>query len=365
MNLEIQNRKGKLKLNSSVHKESADKLIEELETIYGSSAVAAGLKIGDIVCAADDALESVHVEINSPGGSVFEGSRIYEALRAMSARGVQVITEVSGIAASMGSVIFAAGDIRRMGKMAQLMIHEASTYAQGDARSLRKTADLLDGIGATLAGIYAERTGGDVEDIRNMMFEETWMDATTAIANGFATEISSLDKSNDLTNSNRMSIFASIFKSASSEELEAAQAKFDALQSDYDAAAEQVTALQSELATANESVATHVSAIAERDEKIVEIEGRVSELETTVASKDEEITNLALEVEAAKASAGEQAITMLASVGQPEPIVEPEVSNTATVDSFWEKYNTLKIEDPKAATEFFRAHADKLGLKAQ
>ena len=56
---------------------------------------------------------------------------------------------------------------------------------------------------------------------------------------------------------------------------------------------------------------------------------------------------------------------MLASVGQPEPIVEPEVSNTATVDSFWEKYNTLKIEDPKAATEFFRAHADKLGLKAQ
>jgi ATP-dependent protease ClpP protease subunit len=84
--IQVENRRGKLKLNDGVHKESADKLIEELGRLYGPDAVAVGMKIGDIVCAADDALESVDIEINSPGGSVFEGQRIYSALRQMSNR---------------------------------------------------------------------------------------------------------------------------------------------------------------------------------------------------------------------------------------------------------------------------------------
>jgi ATP-dependent protease ClpP protease subunit len=362
MNLEIQNRKGKLKLNSSVHKESADKLIEELETLYGPDAVAAGMRIGDIVCAADDALESVHVEINSPGGSVFEGSRIYDALRKMSNRGVQVITEVSGIAASMGSVIFMAGDVRRMGKMAQLMIHEASTMAQGDARALRKTADLLDGIGATLAGIYSERTGGDITAIRDMMLEETWMDASTAMANGFATEISTLDNLTESVSPNGMSIFASIFKSASSEELEAAQAKFDALQADYNAANEQVTALQSEVATANETIATHIAALAERDEKIVELGKDIENRAEEVAEKDEKIESLTAEVEAAKASAGEQAITMLASVGQSAPI--PENEEQAAENKFSE-YKKLQSTNPVAAHKFWEENEAEIIASAK
>ena len=75
--LQIENRHGKISFNDGVHKDSADKLIQELDQLFGNSAVLAQMSIGDVVCAADDALEGVEVEINSPGGSVFEGHRIY------------------------------------------------------------------------------------------------------------------------------------------------------------------------------------------------------------------------------------------------------------------------------------------------
>jgi len=114
MEIHIENRAGKVKLNSGVYKESADKLIDDLDKLYGPAAVVAQMCIGEVVCSADDALESVEVEINSPGGSVFEGQRIFNALRSMSARGVEVTATVNGLAASMGSVILMAGDKRRM-----------------------------------------------------------------------------------------------------------------------------------------------------------------------------------------------------------------------------------------------------------
>ena len=99
----IEARKGKASLNDRVSKESADKLIEELRTLYGPAAVAQNLRIGEVVCSDDGALESVEIEINSPGGSVFDGMRIYGELREMAKRGVQVHTVATGMAASMGS----------------------------------------------------------------------------------------------------------------------------------------------------------------------------------------------------------------------------------------------------------------------
>jgi ClpP class serine protease len=102
MNLiEINNRKGKLKLTDGVHKESADKLIEQLETLYGPSAVAAQMRIGEVVCSADDALESVEVEINSPGGSVFAGAEMINAIKAAARDGREVEITVGAMAASM------------------------------------------------------------------------------------------------------------------------------------------------------------------------------------------------------------------------------------------------------------------------
>lgn len=183
--INIKNKSGKIKLNDTVHKDSADQLIDELEKLYGESAVASNMQIGDIVCCAENAIDTVDVEINSPGGNVMEGQRIYNALKGISSRGIHVITTVSGLAASMGSVILMAGDERKMTHGSRIMIHEASMMAYGNAGQLDKQAKILESISSEIAGIYAERTNGTAEEIREMMKDETWMSASDAESNGF------------------------------------------------------------------------------------------------------------------------------------------------------------------------------------
>ena len=96
----------------------------------------------------------IEVQINSPGGDVFDGLAIYNALRMHKAK---VTTRVDGLAASAASVIVQAGDRRVMVKSAQMMIHEAWGLAIGPAAELREFADLLDMQNDVLAGIYADR----------------------------------------------------------------------------------------------------------------------------------------------------------------------------------------------------------------
>jgi ATP-dependent protease ClpP protease subunit/predicted nucleic acid-binding Zn-ribbon protein len=359
--LTIENRKGKLKLNDGVFKESADKLIEELETLYGPAAVAANLTIGEIVCADSDALETVTVEINSPGGSVFEGQRIYNALRGMSDRGVQIHTHVDAIAASMGSVILMAGDVRTMAENARIMIHEASSAVWGDARAMKRTSDLLEGISNDIASTYAKRSGYDKDKIRQLMLAETWMDESQAFELGFITEKSAENSGVDnLTESDRntgMSIFASIFKSAKAEEITEAQAKYDALQADYEAAAADVERITGELATANETIGDHLATITARDEKITELKNRLDEIDGEIITKDAEIANLTDAVEAAKNSAGDQAITMLAGVGQPAPLPEQNESSKTDAEILAE-FRALKTLNEKH--QFAQDHRDAI-----
>jgi ATP-dependent Clp endopeptidase proteolytic subunit ClpP len=348
--LTIENRKGFLKLNSGVYKESADKLIEELETLYGPAAVATGLKIGEIVCAADDALEVVTVEINSPGGSVFDGYRIYNALRGISSRGVIVRTVANGIAASMGSVILMAGDERVMTAGSRIMIHDAATVVSGNAATIRKTADTLESISDEIAGIYASRAGISKDVARAMMLEETWMDSKTAEKLGFVTEITAEKENIDnLTDSNQisvMSILSKLIPSAKAEEIAAAEAKIESIQADFDAATKALVEAKDEIASLTESVATHAATIAAKDEKI-------TELDAAVANARELIASITAEAEEAKDSAGKQAAAMLASIGQEKPL--PDVAATLSIE---EQYK--RIEDPAKRSEFRRKNWDKL-----
>lgn len=128
----------------------------------------------------------IEVQINSPGGDVFDGIAIYNALRAHSAR---VVTRVDGLAASAASLIVQAGDHRIMMSSAQLMIHEAWGVAIGPAADMRDFADLLDKQNDVLAGVYATRSGGDVEALRALMAAETWMTDQEAVDAGLADEV--------------------------------------------------------------------------------------------------------------------------------------------------------------------------------
>jgi hypothetical protein len=88
-------------------------------------------------------VDTVNLRINSPGGSVFDGVAIYNALKRHPAR---VEVDVDGIAASIASVIAMAGDEIRMASNSMMMIHDPHGFSQGGAGDMRKTADLLDQI---------------------------------------------------------------------------------------------------------------------------------------------------------------------------------------------------------------------------
>jgi ATP-dependent protease ClpP protease subunit len=130
--------------------------------------------------------KSVDVRINSPGGDVFDGIAIHNALVAHPA---VVNVHVDGVAASIASVIAMAGNKVTMARGSQMMIHEGHTVAVGAAADMRKQADLLDTVSDTIAGFYAERAGGTVPDWRNRMRKETWYSAEEAVQAGLADEV--------------------------------------------------------------------------------------------------------------------------------------------------------------------------------
>lgn len=134
--------------------------------------------------------EVIDVVISSPGGSVFEGMAIYDALKAS---GKTINTSILGLGASIASVIFMAGDKREMGEGSQLMIHNALTTQGGNKHELSEAIDRLDAIDAQMSSIYINATGMDKETIAEMLKQETFMTADEAIEKGFAT-----NKSNPL-----------------------------------------------------------------------------------------------------------------------------------------------------------------------
>lgn len=134
--------------------------------------------------------KELHVEINSPGGDVFAGTAMFNMLRAWAKDGKTVVTKVSGVAASIASVIFLAGDKRVMPKNVFLMTHSPWSVAMGNAEELRETADTLDKIGGGMVKTYMERTGLDEDEVKALLAQDTWLSADEALEKGFATEVS-------------------------------------------------------------------------------------------------------------------------------------------------------------------------------
>ncbi|MFL5911262.1 MAG: head maturation protease, ClpP-related, partial [Gaiellaceae bacterium] len=116
----------------------------------------------------------IDLHLNSPGGEIFDGIAICNALRSHPAT---VTTYVDGLAASIASVIAMAGDRIVMAPNSQLMIHDGSGLCIGNAADMRQMAELLDRQSNNIAEVYAARAGGTVEDWRALMEAETWYTA--------------------------------------------------------------------------------------------------------------------------------------------------------------------------------------------
>lgn len=125
----------------------------------------------------------VTVNINSPGGDMFEGIAIYNLLREHEAK---VTVNVMGWAASAASIIAMAGDEIRMGLGTFMMVHNAWGGVVGNRHDMRDAAKIFDGFDAAIADIYEARTGMTRKGIESLMDAETFMGPSDAVKNGFA-----------------------------------------------------------------------------------------------------------------------------------------------------------------------------------
>lgn len=148
---------------------------------------------GETVIQALDAIGSKRaiVRINSPGGSVFDGIAIYNALKRHPG-GVDVI--IDSLAASIASIIALAGETRTSAKGSMWMIHRAMTFAFGNQEEVKKALAMLETGDKTLVGIYADAMKKSHAEIESMMSAETWFTAEEAVSIGLATKTDGVAK---------------------------------------------------------------------------------------------------------------------------------------------------------------------------
>lgn len=125
----------------------------------------------------------VDVLINSPGGDMFEGIGIYNLLRQYPAR---VTVKIIGLAASAASIIAMTGDEILLADSGFLMIHNCWVVASGNRHDLGRLAEQMGPFDASLASVYATRTGMDKAEIAAMMDAESFINSEDAIKMGFA-----------------------------------------------------------------------------------------------------------------------------------------------------------------------------------
>ena len=318
--LQIENKAAKVKLDEVVHKDSMDTLIDEISKVFGAQAFESGLIDGEITNRIENAADTLDIDIHSPGGSVIDGYVLYNELMDLRERGVYVTAYIT-LAASMASVIAMAADKIVMKRGGRMMIHEASAGIRGNAEQVRQQAELLESISDEIANIYAERTGIDKEEVRDMMKKETWMSADEAISMGFA------DESFDTKTNNSMSILDRITKPSSDEAqerisaLEASIESHDSQISLFQAKAEQAEAALQEAVTELESIKN------EKDLAVAlnaDLEAKVSDLESKIVSLTEEAEAEKAELEEKAKETDEKvaakASELLAATGHDAPV---------------------------------------------
>ena len=141
--------------------------------------------------------EDISLEINSPGGYIDAGSEIYTELMEYSGT---VNAKIVGYACSAASWIALAADHVAMSPTAQMMIHRASSAATGNSSDMMSEYNALDQMDKSFVDLYSKRTGKSPEDIYQMMANTTWMNAKTAVENGFADEVMFENKEPALVN---------------------------------------------------------------------------------------------------------------------------------------------------------------------
>lgn len=131
------------------------------------------------LCHADPEKE-VTMYINSPGGSVCDGLALYDVMAAVSC---PIRTVCVGMAASMGALLFAAGDKREMLPHAEVMIHDPLVNGiSGSALSIEESSRRLMNIRQITAKILSRHTGHTMEEVYEKTKQDSYFSAQEAVA---------------------------------------------------------------------------------------------------------------------------------------------------------------------------------------
>ena len=137
---------------------------------------------------AEDPEKDIHLYINSPGGSVTAGMAIYDTMQYIKC---DVETICMGMAASMGAFLLAGGTKGKRLALpnAEIMIHQPSGGAQGQATEIQIAAEHILRTKKNLNRILSENTGQPLEVIQADTERDNFMTAEEAKAYGLIDEV--------------------------------------------------------------------------------------------------------------------------------------------------------------------------------
>jgi ATP-dependent protease ClpP protease subunit len=170
-------RKGWFTVSNHMDRSAADVYVYDEIGSYGITAMAFAQEINGLN------VSTINLKINSPGGEVFDGVAIYNALKSHRAT---VNVTVDALAASAASFIAMAGDKVTMARGAEIMIHKAQGICMGDDTDMLALGQRLAKMNDKIASFYAERAGGDLAHWGALMAAETWFTGPEAVLAGLA-----------------------------------------------------------------------------------------------------------------------------------------------------------------------------------
>ena len=132
--------------------------------------------------------KNITVHINSVGGDLYAGISIYNRLKSLEAN---ITTINDGLAASAGSIIFQAGNTRRVNAGSNIMVHQAMGMLYGwyNIGALKKVIRQLDAGNKAAVAIYSEASGRSQDEMKALVDRESWFTGQEAVDAGLADEV--------------------------------------------------------------------------------------------------------------------------------------------------------------------------------
>ena len=139
-----------------------------------------------------DPKRDIQMFLNSPGGSVIDGLSIYDTMQYVSP---DVATVCTGLAASMGAVLLAAGEKGKRSCLghSRVMIHQPSGGMQGQASDMEISYKFMKSLQKDLYDILAKHTGQPYEKIEEDCDRDNWLNGQEALDYGLVDEVLGAD----------------------------------------------------------------------------------------------------------------------------------------------------------------------------